>query len=911
ESRDSAFHFASKVGVFLEWANEYLSDPRFKPTLIRDYRMTRAAADELAAYLQRQRDISSTDLPHRHHILIEHFQDPDNQEDAQQVILHTFWGGKINRPFALALAMAWEEAYGHPLQIFVNNEAVLLILPSECPAGTLMSMLTPENVEAYLAQKLEQTGTFGAHFRENAGRALLLPKQSFKKRMPLWLNRLRSKKLLQSVQRFEDFPILLETWRTCLRDQFDLPNLKACLDEIQTQRVRFTAVKTDRPSPFADGLVWRQTNQYMYENDTPLASQKLSLKNDLLRDLLFSSQLRPRIPEALIRELENKRQGCHPGYAPDNDEDLLQHVKDRWLIPIDEWTQLTGIMPDASEIVGMTATKLAKVRWAPADHVFVTARENIPHLRLLFDDSLSTADLAGRPIPYPDVAGQHEDETPLQLEPFLGQWLSYYGPISPERICEVFGLPSARCLLVAEALADNEQVVLDTLSEGATAPQICDVTNLEILLRWLRRSHRPCVQTFPIADLPLFLASYQGITRPGDAPEDLQTVLNQLFGLPLSPQLWEEVVFPCRLAPYFSSWLDRLIQEHDLLLAGHPDRKLSILVPEDLDLFTETNRPLEKDNYLPLDLKVRLTFADLAEKTSLPSSELTERIWQAFWSGRVTVDTFAALRMGIVLKFHAPTPRPPSKLRPGGSQRFGRRTFNRWKKERPLAGTWNTITPPESIEDPVQAEELNKDRVRQLLGRYGVLFRELLQREQPCLQWRSVFRTLRLMEFSGEILAGPFFDGITGLQFMNHEAFALLSQGLERDRIFWINACDPASLCGTGIEGLRQDLPTRVPSNFVTYHGENIALIVQKNGRSLDFRIDPGHTRMPETLAVFKTLLERDFNPRKRIIVETINNEPAVKSPYSEDLLKFGFIQNADQLELWRQYGFREQKDMD
>jgi ATP-dependent helicase Lhr and Lhr-like helicase len=904
ESRDSGYHFATKVGAFLEWANDILDDPLFKPALRHDYHMTSAAADELTSYLKRQREISGTDLPHRHHILIEYFQDPDNRQDAQQVILYTFWGGKVNRPFALALAMAWEETYGHPLQVFVNNDAILLMLPSECSAQALMSLLTPENVEAYLTRKLEQTGTFGALFRENASRALLLPKQNFKKRMPLWLNRLRSKKLLQSIQRFEDFPILLETWRTCLQDQFDLLNLKTCLDEIHTQQTRFTAVKTQKPSPFADGLIWRQTNQYMYEDDTPLASQKVSLKGDLLRDLLFSSQLRPRIPVALIRDLETKRQGLYPGYAPDNDEDLLQHVKDRWLIPLDEWIQLNQVMSDAGEIIKINAPKLAKVQWPPANYVFITARENVPLLSRLFSDEIYYTDLSDEHIPYPNVTALDEEETSLRLEPFLGQWLSYYGPISPERLCELFGLSSARCQEVLEALAENQQIVLDNLSEGTTTPEICDVTNLEILLRWLRRSHQPRFQMSPLADLPLFLASYQGVTRPGRSPEDLQAVLNQLFGLPLAPQLWEAFVFPCRLSPYFSSWLDRLVQDHNLLLLGHADKKLSILFPEDIDLFP-ANEPAASAENFSLDVSGRFSFSDLIEKTSLPSPELTELLWKAFWQGQVSVDAFAALRMGIISKFQAPTSAPPTKLRPGRSQRFGRSALGRWKADRPLAGNWRAITPPESVEDPIQTEELNKDRVRQLLSRYGILFRELLQREHPQLQWRSVFRTLRLMEFSGEVLAGPFFDGILGLQFMSHEAFALLNQDRERDSIFWLNACDPASLCGIGIEGLRQDLPTRLPSNFVVYHGSHIALVIQKNGRALDFRIDPGHARMPETLKIFKALLERDFNPKKRIIVETINNEPVLHSSYLDDLIKFGFAKDIDSLELWRQYTLR------
>ncbi|MCG8375480.1 MAG: hypothetical protein MI702_03270, partial [Chlorobiales bacterium] len=266
DTRDASFHFATRVGEFLEWAEGQLAAPAFKPTLIRDYHMSPPAADELCAYLHRQREASGAALPHRHHVLVEHYQDPNNRQDAHQVILYTFWGGKVNRPFALALSRAWQERYGHPLQVFVNNDAVLLMLPCECSVQELTTLLTPENVESHLAAKLEQTGTFGAHFRENASRALLLPKQNFKKRMPLWLNRVRSKKLLQSIQRYEDFPILLETWRTCLQDEFDLPNLKLCLERIHTQEIQVTAVHTHRPSPFAGSLIWRQTNKYMYED---------------------------------------------------------------------------------------------------------------------------------------------------------------------------------------------------------------------------------------------------------------------------------------------------------------------------------------------------------------------------------------------------------------------------------------------------------------------------------------------------------------------------------------------------------------------------------------------------------------------------------------------------------------------
>ena len=116
----------------------------------------------------------------------------------------------------------------------------------------------------------------------------------------------------------------------------------------------------------------------------------------------------------------------------------------------------------------------------------------------------------------------------------------------------------------------------------------------------------------------------------------------------------------------------------------------------------------------------------------------------------------AALRAGILSGF------APLRVQRRGA--FGRRTgISRWSAPQFLPGNW-FLLPAEEGGDPVELDELVKERIRRLLSRYGVLFRELLQHELPALQWRHIFRNLRLMEFSGEILAGHFFDGIPGLQ---------------------------------------------------------------------------------------------------------------------------------------------------
>ncbi|MDY7035240.1 MAG: DEAD/DEAH box helicase, partial [Thermodesulfobacteriota bacterium] len=196
EARNRDFHFSEKIGTFLEDAETQLvkETGALRERLVNNFFMEGPAVDELMDFLSRQREVTRASLPHRHHLLIEHFDDPLNRADSKQVILHTIWGGRINRPLALAMAAAWERKYGYVLEIFADDDSILLILPHAFDTADLLNLINAGNVEELLRIKLEKTGLFGAFFRENAGRALLLPKAGFKKRMPLWLNRLRSKK---------------------------------------------------------------------------------------------------------------------------------------------------------------------------------------------------------------------------------------------------------------------------------------------------------------------------------------------------------------------------------------------------------------------------------------------------------------------------------------------------------------------------------------------------------------------------------------------------------------------------------------------------------------------------------------------------------------------------------------------
>jgi ATP-dependent Lhr-like helicase len=916
-------YFSGKIAAFLESGDKRLHDKGFMAELMQNYCMTPTAAEHLINFLLLQKEKTGTDLPHRHHILVEHIGSPsdrtDGKTDVRQVILHTLWGGRLNRPFALALSAAWEKEQTVPLQVFADNDGIVLMLPAGFKTPNLFEMVTPENLEVLLTQKLEQTGFFGALFRENAGRALLLPKQHFKKRMPLWLNRLRAKKLLKSVQAFNDFPILLETFRTCLQDEFDLANLKLRLAEIQQKEIRISETVSDTASPFASGLVFRQTDKYMYSDDTPLAADDISKKKGYIQDLMAASHLRPRLPEALLSTFQKKVQRIQPGYAPQTDRELLDWLKERLMIPNNEWEALLRAMeipiknsPLLSQIVSLN--------WS-AFGPFIVPLEVLPRFCKAFSVTLEECTL------YPVFYGENkksksksdffrgtfikkiskiyelsfevEKTQEITLETFIGQWLRYYGPLPKRRLQKIWGLSDIIMDRVVRQLVATDRIMVDIFSATGRETEVCDSQNLERLLFLYRQSLRPALTPLPLTDLPAFIAQLQGVGQKSDDIKELKNSLERLFGLPLSAQFWEEFVWPCRFGKYHTSWLDRLIQTSNLAWFGCGAKKLSFAFLQDLELFIG---PVKNNNIIPLPSTTgKFSFFDVLNFNQQSPIQTSQKLWEKCWQGIISNDTFEVVRKGIYHRFK------PEDLSAQGHNphkrlaRTNRRiAFNRWRTIRPLTGHWYAL-PKIEVFDPIETSEIIRDRVRQLLRRYGILFRQLLQRELPILRWSKVFNTLRLMEFSGEVLCGHFFSDINGLQFASKEAFMRLQNYSPNNRIFWINAQDPASLCGVDLPGLKSSLPSRLSTTFLVYQGSRLILVAKRNGKELEFKVEPDFPSLKECLQLFKDLLARDFNPLKNIVVKKVNHEDVFSSPYLEPLKTFGFKTYFDGLELWRE----------
>ncbi|MDY6844635.1 MAG: ATP-dependent helicase, partial [Thermodesulfobacteriota bacterium] len=434
--------------------------------------------------------------------------------------------------------------------------------------------------------------------------------------------------------------------------------------------------------------------------------------------------------------------------------------------------------------------------------------------------------------------------------------------------------------------------------------EICHRDNFEILLRMARKARQPQFKALGIEYLPLFIASFQGLTKTGEDISALQDVLDQLFGYPAPAGAWEEFILPARLNPYYPAWLDSLMQSSELIWFGCGTKKTGFAFIEDLELFKkndikandETDNESSEANKIYSvisESKGKYTFFDIIQQTGLNSEVVTKKLWEAAWQGRITNDSFAVLRKAILNRFR------PFKI----EERTPRRSnLSRWSSSRPIHGNWFELVSYGGEMDAFQNEELVRDRIRQLLGRYGVLFRELLEREQSLLRWANIFRSLRIMELSGELITGHFFQGIPGLQFMSHEGFRFLTNSIDENAVYWLNATDPASICGIRLEELKSALPSRVPSTTLVYRGTTLVLVSRRNGKTLEINASLNDNRLYEYLSFFRILLNREFNPMKAVFVETINGEHAAKSEYSKAFKEFGFFVNYNGLELRKSY---------
>ena len=291
------------IGAFARWAVDQPAS-----SLERDYDLDGRAARNLIEFLLEQQAATRV-IPSDRAIVIERFRDEIG--DWRLCVLSPF-GGRVHAAWGLALSARIREELGLESDAIWSDDGIIVHLPdADEPPGTDLVMIDPDEVEDRVVAELASSALFGARFRENAARALLIPRARPGKRTPLWQQRLKSQSLLEVARDYGEFPIVLETYRECLRDVLDLPGLTELLRQLHRREISLVEVETPTASPYASSLLFDYVATYMYEGDTPNAERRaaaLSLDRELLRELLGQEELRDLIDPGALAEVEEDLQ---------------------------------------------------------------------------------------------------------------------------------------------------------------------------------------------------------------------------------------------------------------------------------------------------------------------------------------------------------------------------------------------------------------------------------------------------------------------------------------------------------------------------------------------------------------------------------------------------------------------------
>ncbi|HET9125007.1 MAG TPA: DEAD/DEAH box helicase, partial [Solirubrobacteraceae bacterium] len=314
------------IGAFARWAVDQSPE-----TLERDYDLDARAARNLVQFLDEQQQATRV-VPSDRTIVVERFRDEIG--DWRLCVLSPF-GGRVHAAWSLALSARIRDEYQLECDAIYSDDGIIVHLPdAEEPPSADLVLLQPDEIEDLVVGELGASALFGARFRENAGRALLIPRARPGKRTPLWQQRLKAQSLLEVAKKYGEFPIILETYRECLRDVLDVPGAIELLTKIHRRELTLVEVETATASPFASSLLFDYVATYMYEGDTPNAERRaaaLSLDRDLLRELLGQEELRDLIDAGALEQVEADLQCLsEPAQATGRDGllDVLRRVGD-------------------------------------------------------------------------------------------------------------------------------------------------------------------------------------------------------------------------------------------------------------------------------------------------------------------------------------------------------------------------------------------------------------------------------------------------------------------------------------------------------------------------------------------------------------------------------------------------------
>jgi ATP-dependent helicase Lhr and Lhr-like helicase len=910
--------------------------------LHRDYALDDNSAWQVLAYAASQLD-SAGAISSDRAIVVELF---DDALGDPRLVVHSPFGGRVNGALGLALASALRERTGVEPEVQSNDDGILLRyaageadFPTDVVAG-----MTPQEARERLLHELPNAAVFGAHFRQNAARALLLPSLGKGKRTPFWLQRLRAKDLLQAVRQVPDFPIVAETYREVLQDVLDLPHLEQVLAGIQAGDIEVVAVESLRPSPVAQSLLWSFASIYMYEWDTPKAErqlQTLAAQADLLQDLLKDVALDQLLRPEAVAEVRSRLQHTAPTTLVRSAEELAVLLQQMGDLSSGEIAQRAAVDPSPwiSQLAGQRRIALLAIptahgpadRWVAAEYVHEYA-----------------AAFATPTASHPTNLPAHQSTNlPASLS-ILTRCLRHAGPVTVDAIRQRYAFPADWLqaeldrLVGAGDLAHGRFTPDDSglrithyaLAQTPTvAPEYVDRQTLEQIHRRTLSILRQEVQPVPLAAYADFLARWQHMHPAGrlEGPGALTQVVQQLRALPVAGQVWERDVLPLRLAHYDPAELSALCQDGELVWVGSGDsdpRRARVRflfrgegsaflapAPQDLAALSEPARQV----YAFLRSEGAVFFADICGALELAEDAAEAALIELALAGLATNDSLDTLRQIVLRGGAAATSvrQPLSALETDLAERLGPRPLRVGPGRRPAqselraarrrvrqrleaappsrwSGRWAAVHRFGVLGKPLPADEIASRQARQLLARYGVVTRDSLAGEEGAWDWGRIYATLQRLEMRGEVRRGYFVQGLPGVQFALPEVVERLRalRSDDDETLVVLNACDPANLYGPAQEGgplaaTGEPLAfARIPSTWLVQQRGLPVLLAEDTASRITTAQGADDTVVQ---AALQALVQHLATFERRLMVHTWNGDPVLESPGQPLLEVVGF----------------------
>jgi ATP-dependent helicase Lhr and Lhr-like helicase len=865
------------IGAF---AREAVSaDPK---ALATQYDLDRRAAENLVAYLRDQQTATRV-VPSDETVVVERFRDEIG--DWRLCVLSP-WGGRVHAAWGLALSARIRDEHDLEADAIWSDDGIVVHLPDadEAPAADLV-LIEPDEIEDLVVRELASSALFGARFRENAARALLIPRAYPGKRTPLWQQRLKSQSLLEVAKDFPRFPIVLETYRECLRDVLDLPSLAALLGDLSTRRVSLVEVETQTASPFASSLLFDYVATYMYEGDTPNAERRaaaLSLDRDLLRELLGQEELRELIDPEALAEVEDSLQH-RSDVASARDRDALQQVLRRL-------GDLTEAECEERVAEGYSAQSMLEKlgRERRAAHVRIAGEDRW----IAAEDASLYRDALGVPPP-PGLPEAFLAEVPDAMVSLVRRYARTHGPFPTGQLARRYGIDPSATLRELERASG---LVRGELLPGGTEREWCDPDVLRRLRRASLAHLRAEAEAVDTRELARFLASWQNVDarRPaGAGPDRLREVLVPLQGVALTPKVWERDVLPRRLGAYSAAWLDELCTGGEVVwigagALGRTGGKVALYFREDVRLAgpppasAKLEPPAgEAHDAIRRLLQERACFwLDLATELDLPAEELHAALWDLAWAGEVTNDAFAPLR--------APSLRSVSRIERRGRRFASRRAVG----GRAVQGRWS-LTVPLFENAPPSGPRL-RAQAELMLERYGIVTREAVLSEGVPGGFASLYGEMSNLEMLGTARRGYFVEGLGGAQFALPGAVERLRSLPRADgRYLILAATDPANPYGAGVPWPKRDRgqggrrPSRSPGAYLLLRDGEPLLFVERGGRGILRLADLDANTLAEAIGELASAARGGLLPR--LAIERLDGEPVIGSGVEETLIEAGF----------------------